>query len=60
VKSADRYLFTPIYREIQEEKSIFFVVDIIDNCEKKESPYEYVPNSEWLPKWSCLSEKKAR
>ena len=59
MKIADRYLFTPIYRVIQDERWVFFVVvDIIGHCEKKKSPHDYVSNSEWLPRWSCWNENK--
>jgi len=58
VKSGDRYLFTPIYRVIQEESQYFFVVGSIDKCEKKNNTYEYVSNSEWLPRWIYLNKKK--
>jgi hypothetical protein len=43
-----------IYRVIQEEKSILREVISIGHCERKCS-YEYVPNSDWFPRYSCLN-----
>ena len=42
-----------MYREIQEERSVFW--EVIVRVVVRKSSHEHVYNSEWLPKNSCLN-----
>jgi hypothetical protein len=43
-----------MYRVIQEKRSVFLGGDSISHCEE-ESSFEYVYDSEWLLRLSCLN-----
>jgi hypothetical protein len=42
------YIYIYIYRMIPEKRSVF-LEEIVSIITRKESPYEFVSNSEWLP-----------